>query len=257
MSIHKPDHDKYEKLLRARFEYVRSLQTAAENIEQIYGKGNESELEVVSASYFQWLIEKFDGFWFSGAEVEAHIQNTWSESTCFSPLDFELLVKHILFLVDGDRYLLTKKSHDEGVDLIFEEIVDRNHSTYARKIVQCKLYRGYVPVSEIRDFFGVMTARVAEGLFITTGRLTSQALQFLPLANESPHANRLHVVAGEDFRRLIEDVRKLKSLILESDIDPEDEVSFSAWFDEIESARADAQKQLWLRQPIITQKSLF
>jgi len=185
--------------------------------------------EVASALYFKWLLAKYEVFWFASFETEVFVKETWPDLPCFSALDLELLVKHMLYLIDGDNYLITKASHDQGIDLSYEECLDPNFGAFAKTIVQCKLYRGYVPVSELRDFFGVMTAHVAKGLFITTGNLTSQGTRFHPLANESPYANRLYIVSKQQLADLLDIVRNLTDLLLHNDIDLDDENEFGAW----------------------------
>jgi restriction system protein len=43
-------------------------------------------------------------------------------------------------------------------------------------VFQCKRYSGSVPSKSIRDFRGAMSGRSEKGLFITTGRFTSDAI---------------------------------------------------------------------------------
>ncbi len=100
--------------------------------------------------------------------------------------------------------MLTPGSHDRGIDL-FHKQVFRSASTTAvvRTIVQCKLYRGAVSVADIRDFFGVMTAEIAEGYFFTTGQITSAGIQFIANANKSSYANSFRFVDRDRLDQLM------------------------------------------------------
>lgn len=242
-----------EAVLRANAKYVLSLHKLALDSE----RDLPDEPELVAALNVCWLLEKFRGFWFKNAETERYVCENWSDLPCFSPFDFELFVRHLLLLIDGDSYLLTKKSHDEGIDLIFEETLDINYGAYAKTIVQCKLYRGYIPVADIRDFFGVMTAHVARGLFITTGLLTSQANQFLPMANRSPHANRLHIVTSAELFNLFEIADEITRAIISGGECLDEEDSFDAWCEQVESLKQQARNILWSPLPPSAQRSLF
>jgi len=54
-----------------------------------------------------------------------------------------------------------------------------------------------VGVKEVRELLGVMTAaRVSEGIFVTTSRYTTEALQFAK-------GNDLHLIDGEDLLKKI------------------------------------------------------
>ncbi|WP_081699838.1 restriction endonuclease [Candidatus Symbiobacter mobilis] len=64
-------------------------------------------------------------------------------------------------------FLHKKGSHDEGIDLIVTEYYKTDIVLVSiTSIVQCKLYRDQAPVSDIRDFFGVMVSRTATGYFL-------------------------------------------------------------------------------------------
>jgi restriction system protein len=44
-------------------------------------------------------------------------------------------------------------------------------------IFQCKRYRGVVSAGEVRDFRGAMVGRSDEGLFVTTGSFSREAMK--------------------------------------------------------------------------------
>lgn len=243
--------------LRASAKLVFELRKLAEEQEQALDMSDPEVMEYVSALHLNWLLEKHRTFWFTSVETEGFVHHTWPDIECFSSLDFEMSVKHLLQLIDGDTYYLTKSTHDQGIDLIHERKLDLNICAYSKTIVQCKLYRGYVPVSEIRDFFGVMAAHVATGLFATTGNLTSQGTQFIPIANRSPHANRLFVISSGAIDRLFEIARQLTDLILHNDVDVDNDLELTVWSEKLESLRTAGHNLLWPIFDAPTQESLF
>jgi hypothetical protein len=247
------------EILRASAELVRGLRKLAEDHEESLDASDPETLDYLSALHLNWLLRKHRFFWFRSVETEIYVNHTWPDIECYSPLDFELSFKHLLRLIDGDTYSLTKSSYDQGIDLIHEHEIrlDLGISACSKTIVQCKLYRGYVPVSEIRDFFGVMTANVATGLFATTGLLTSQGEQFVPVANSSPHANRLFVISSSGVTRLFQVGREITDLILDNDVDTENEIELSAWSDSLDSLRTAGRKLLWSAYDVPSQDRLF
>ena len=126
---------------------------------------------------FRYLSLKFRSFWFPDVRHEHIMRKHRPDIEPFSPLDFEQLVRTVLYLVEEREFKLTKGSYDEGIDLWHEEPLYAGGPDpvgCATSIVQCKLYRGCVPVSDVRQFFGVMVNKVAGGYFLTTGQLTEQ-----------------------------------------------------------------------------------
>jgi hypothetical protein len=236
---------KTEDILRASAEYVLALRKIADKQERSADINDPEVMEYTSALHLSWLLAKHQSLWFKSAETEAYVNEMWPDIECFSALDFELTLKNLLQLIDGDTYFLTKSSHDQGIDLIHERRLDLNFDAFSKTIVQCKLYRGYVPVSELRDFFGVMAAHVATGLFATTGMLTSQGTQFVPLANSSPHANRLFVISSVGVDKLFDIGSKLTDLILHNDVNIEEESEFTEWAEKLDSLRTSGHKLLW------------
>lgn len=208
-----------EASLRAQAEFIKAMRALADEAE---GAADVDDRRVVSSLRFQASFAAFSTFWLPSVGSQEFVQARWPDLPRFDARDFEVLVQELLTVVDGDAYALTPASHDQGIDLRFTECVDPNWDAYATTYVQCKLYRGSVPVSEVRDFFGVMAAHTARGLFVTTGSLTAQGSAFVPTANGSPHANRLHVLAGEHLRKALSAVDELAHAIVDSS--REDEV---------------------------------
>jgi restriction system protein len=64
------------------------------------------------------------------------------------------------------------KSGDGGIDGMG---VLRVNLLSFQVLFQCKRYKGSVPAKDVRDFRGAMSGRTDKGLFITTGRFTSDA----------------------------------------------------------------------------------
>jgi restriction system protein len=85
---------------------------------------------------------------------------------------------------------------DGGVDLLL-------YSAGRKTVVQCKRWRtNQVPVSLVRELYGVMVAEKAErAIFVTTGTYTSEALAF---ATGKP----LELVDGTALARLVEGILK-------------------------------------------------
>lgn len=160
--------------------------------------------DLVMSSQFRWLHEKFLALWYKKTAFDDFLTRTRPQYGLFSPTDFEELVQSVMYLLLGKYYETTKNSHDEGIDLIItEQFITHGAEFSATSIVQCKLYRDPVPVSEVRDFFGVMVSRTATGYFFTTSLLSNQAVsKFLPMANASSMANKLHIVTKENIWQL-------------------------------------------------------
>ncbi len=163
-----------------------------------------AEEECLVASY-PYYAEKFQLLWHDTESAYQAIKQLRPKWDSFNFSDFEYLTRAILFLVERRTYNLTQRSYDKGVDLIFEKKVDFVNGGYGieRSIVQCKLYRGFIPVSDIRDFFGVITAHVADGFFFSTGKPTKAGLDFINSANSSPMANSYHFIGIDKIRKLI------------------------------------------------------
>ena len=92
-----------------------------------------------------------------------------------SPTDFEEYVC-TLFERLGYSLSVTKKSHDGGIDLDGYRIGIGG----GRVVVQCKRYKGTVPVRDIRDLFGVVSSdnNIEAGFLVTTGRFSRDGREF-------------------------------------------------------------------------------
>jgi hypothetical protein len=248
--------EKYAAVLRANAEHVNALGAIATETEKRISDSDPFTLWFASAVSAHWLFAKFDAFWFKTATTEAYVRETWPDIPCFSSLDFELLIKHVLYLIEERTYSLTKKSHDEGIDLVFEECLDTHYNAYAKTVVQCKLYRGYVPVTDIRDFFGVMAAHTATGIFFTTGELTAQAEAFIPRANSSPFANRFHIVSKEQMTDFLAIGRELAEKPFDSRTG-DDDTDEDLLAEEIVKLQRKGSNLIRKARPSEAQKSLF
>ena len=190
----------------------------------------ETWLYLVMSSQFNWLREKFSILWDKKAAFDDFLTRTRPQYGLFSPTDFEELIQAVMYLVFGKFYETTKGSHDEGIDLILtENFISHATDFSVTSIVQCKLYRDPVPVSEVRDFFGVMVSRTATGYFFTTSALSNQAVaKFLPMANASSMGNKFHVVTDEHLWRLFDICQVMADEILDAFLEkrPLDEILF-------------------------------
>ena len=214
--------DKCVSLLYASHHFVEGLKKAASDARQIAEREGVFGPEDLTLLDARWLIEKHKAFWFPSANAEKYVEDFCPDISLFSPDEFERLVQVILFVIDQRHFCLTPASHDGGVDLTCSELISSTWDAYHHIVVQCKLYRGYVPTSEIRDFFGVMTSRTATGIFVTTGEITSGGREFIMSANSSPHSNRYYVVSGAHFGQLLEVCEKIVANI-EATVDASDD----------------------------------
>lgn len=91
----------------------------------------------------------------------------------------------------------TEIGPDGGVDIFFNSKNWEKETPFG--IVQCKARANWhVPVSSIRELFGVMAAEEAEiGIFITTGK-------YSPAAHEFALGKRLQLVDGAGFLGLMQ-----------------------------------------------------
>jgi predicted helicase len=177
----------------------------------------------------------------------------------FGPIDFETLVQAVLSLIEDKHYQRTPASKDGGVDLFFEEkmdLEDWDFSALIRTVVQCKLYRGYVSISDIRDFFGVMSAQTATGLFITTGKITSAAESFIGIANSSPHSNRFHGIAHSQWNRVLSLAERIYEQLHQVDDDLEN-AELLAIADSVEALKSDGKAILYARRDSPSQGQLL
>ncbi|GJH13590.1 hypothetical protein CBA19CS11_32150 [Caballeronia novacaledonica] len=188
-------------LIQAAAQLIDATRAAADyTLTSLSSEEGFDELECLLR--FDWLAQKFRVLWFEKKTAEDRLRQLDPSILPFGPLEFEQLTQSIFYVITGRLYRQTSVTNDGGVDLIYERHLD--WGAVDRYIVQCKLYRGYVPVSHVRDFFGTMTQQVATGYFVTTGTMTKAAVEFIASANKSPFANRFHVVDLSRLRQLME-----------------------------------------------------
>jgi restriction system protein len=88
------------------------------------------------------------------------------------PDGFERLAQRLLREADFDSVSVIGRSGDGGIDVVG---VYRLGLVSFPVFVQCKRYRGSVPVGAVRDLRGAMTGRGDKGLLVTTGTFTAEA----------------------------------------------------------------------------------
>ena len=130
----------------------------------------QRDIETAAAAFARVTADKR-----AAAEREKHARSARDQDYLLklSPRDFE---RHIadLFAALGYAVRLTPASNDEGIDAFLEK---DGH----RAIVQCKrLTDGAVSRPALQQFYGVLQDKgISEGFFITTGRFTEQAMEFV------------------------------------------------------------------------------
>lgn len=243
-----------EELLVAAADHIDSLRRIATEAESLARSEDYWDDGSSALLNFSWLSKKFELFWFEDPETEASLRLKLPVDAFFSPLEFEKLVQSVLLLTQDKIYRETPATGDGGIDLIYQECIDQNWNAYITTLVQCKLYRGYVPISEVRDFFGVISANTASGLFITTGKFTTQARSFLPLANNSPYSNSLYALDGGSWKALMKIAKDCHSVI-EGDAQTDDQVEASS--KKLQMLRKLARELIVKQGNLINQASLF
>ncbi len=91
-----------------------------------------------------------------------------------APDAFERLAQRLLREAGFTKVEVRGKSGDGGIDGLG---VLRVNLVSFQVYFQCKRWQGSVPSKEIRDFRGALQGRADKGLFITTGKFTSQATE--------------------------------------------------------------------------------
>lgn len=117
------------------------------------------------------------------------------------PEAFERLTQRILRESGFTQVKVTGKTGDGGID--GTGIVKLNGIISFHMLFQCKRYTGTVSAGEIRDFRGAMQGRTDKGLFITTGKFSTPAIEE---ANR-PGTTPIDLVDGEE---LIDKLRELQ-----------------------------------------------
>ncbi len=133
------------------------------------------------------------------------------------PDAFERLTQRILRESGFTQVKVTGKTGDGGIDGM--GIVKLNGIISFHMLFQCKRYTGTVGAGEIRDFRGAMQGRADKGLFITTGKFSTPAIEEANRQGATP----IDLVDGDEL------VEKLKELQL--GVAPvNDYVIDEAWF---------------------------
>lgn len=244
------------EILSAQSEYVNNLKRIASEAAMLAKQEGIWDESTEPLLNFGWLSEKFKCFWFTEPQTEELVARSLPEISMFTPLDFERLVQSVLLMLQDKVYRETPITGDGGIDLILRECLDPNWGAYSTTVVQCKLYRGFVPVSELRDFFGVMSANTATGIFVTTGKFTNQAYSFLPLANGSPHSNSLFFVERKEWSQILELATECHRLLTDISDDTESD-SYQASLSEIENIQRKASKVIFNVRSHSVQSALF
>jgi restriction system protein len=110
-----------------------------------------------------------------------------------SPYEFESLIAE-LFNEMGYKVNLTKRTHDDGIDIL---AVNKNITKVEKVIIQCKRYKKNISVKDIRELIGVVEIEKAtKGIFCTSSSFTNSAIK---LQKES---NRVELISGQDIIKL-------------------------------------------------------
>lgn len=117
------------------------------------------------------------------------------------PDAFERLTQRLLRESGFTQVKVTGKTGDGGID--GTGIVKLNGIISFHMLFQCKRYTGTVSAGEIRNFRGAMQGRADKGLFITTGKFSTPAIEE---ANR-PGTTPIDLVDGDE---LVDKLRELQ-----------------------------------------------
>ena len=159
-------------------------------------------------------------------ETEEELSESWRNNLlqvlrAMDPSAFERLTQRILRESGFVEVKVSGQSGDGGID--GSGILRINLISF-QVLFQCKRYEGNVGPEKIRDFRGAMEGRADKGLFITTGRFTTQA------RGEATRdgASAIDLIDGESLCGL------LKDLSLGVEAKQVEEVTIQPeWFDDI------------------------
>ncbi len=90
-----------------------------------------------------------------------------------TPKGFELICKRLLTEIGIENVQITGGTNDHGID--GTGVIRINDVVSFTVIFQCKRFKETVSPSYIRDFRGTMQGRADKGIFLTTGRFTSES----------------------------------------------------------------------------------
>jgi restriction system protein len=135
------------------------------------------------------------------AEEEVAAEQSWKERLLavlleLSPDAFERLAQRLLRESGFTKVEVTGRSGDGGIDGVG---VLRIQLVSFQVLFQCKRYRETVSAPAIRDFRGAMVGRTDKGLFITTGRFTTDARREATRDGAPP----IELIDGEELCELL------------------------------------------------------
>ena len=113
---------------------------------------------------------------------------------------FERLAQRVLRESGFTKVEVTGKTGDGGIDGVG---VLRIQLISFQVLFQCKRYKDVVGASAIRDFRGAMVGRTDKGLFITTGRFTTDARREATRDGAPP----IELIDGEELCDLLRQLR--------------------------------------------------
>lgn len=90
-----------------------------------------------------------------------------------TPKGFELICKRLLTEIGIENVQIKGGTNDHGID--GTGLLRMNEVVSFTVIFQCKRFKESVSPNYIRDFRGTMQGRADKGIFITTGRFTSES----------------------------------------------------------------------------------
>lgn len=117
------------------------------------------------------------------------------------PDAFERLTQRLLRESGFTQVKVTGKTGDGGID--GTGIVKLNGIISFHMLFQCKRYTGTVSAGEIRDFRGAMQGRADKGLFITTGKFSTSAIEEANRPGTAP----IDLIDGDE---LVDKLRELQ-----------------------------------------------
>jgi len=115
-----------------------------------------------------------------------------------SPKGFERICKRLLIEIGIENVQIVGKPNDHGID--GTGIIKINDVVGFTIIFQCKRFKDIVSPSYIRDFRGTMQGRADKGIFITTGRFTSES----KLESKRDGVPPIELIDGEKLVSLFE-----------------------------------------------------
>jgi restriction system protein len=117
------------------------------------------------------------------------------------PDAFERLSRLLLLNLGFSQVKVVGRSGDGGIDLI--GIVKVNNVLSFKVLVQCKRYKETVGPGDIRNFRGAMQGRTDKGMFITSGRFTSEARK----ESSRDGVPEIDLVDGESLTLLLKNLK--------------------------------------------------